>query len=273
MISTFWKSGPNVNTTLVNDQDYIDERNGLGTTFTVGPVSLFNEYKLVDAKALINNQASNKKQLYICNKGNKETALPDSYNFREEYKQCQRPILTQGNCSSSYAIAPVSVINDRWCKVNPNEHPILSPQGSLACDKVINKNCREGFVSRTLDYAKIYGLIEESCYPYSSTPESPEQCQNSTEHCPKFKVSDYCVAKEEEGIKQEIINYGPVIAVIPVYRDFLIYKSGVYQVLPGNQKFSSGHAIKVIGWDVRNGQSCWLIENSWGEDWGENGIG
>jgi hypothetical protein len=32
------------------------------------------------------------------------------------------------------------------------------------------------------------------------------------------------VAKDEENIKQEIFNYGPVIAVIPVYRDFLIYK-------------------------------------------------
>lgn len=71
MISTFWRSGPNVNTTLVNDPDFIVERNNLGTTFTVGPVSLFNDYKLVDAKSLINNQASNKKQLYICNKGNK----------------------------------------------------------------------------------------------------------------------------------------------------------------------------------------------------------
>jgi cathepsin B len=53
----------------------------------------------------------------------------------------------------------------------------------------------------------------------------------------------------------------------------LIYKSGVYQVYAGNQKFSSGHALKVIGWDVRDGKNCWLVENSWGEDWGENGIG
>lgn len=64
-----------------------------------------------------------------------------------------------------------------------------------------------------------------------------------------------------------------MIAVIPVYRDFLIYKTGVYQVYPGNQKFSSGHAVKVIGWDIRDGKNCWLIENSWGEDWGENGVG
>jgi len=161
LITTFWKTGPNVNTTLVNDPSYIQDRNSIQGSFKVGEVSLFKDYKLVDAKNLINNQASNKKQLYICNKGNKETAIPETFNFREEYKECQRPIYTQGNCSSSYAITPVSVINDRWCKLNPAEHPVLSPQGPLACDKVINKNCREGFVSRTLDYAKIYGLVTE----------------------------------------------------------------------------------------------------------------
>mgnify|MGYP001218858241 CR=1 FL=1 len=51
-------------------------------TFKVGEVTLFKDYKLVDAKSLINNQASNKKQLYICNKGNKETAIPETFNFR-----------------------------------------------------------------------------------------------------------------------------------------------------------------------------------------------
>ncbi len=71
LITTFWKSGPNVTTTLVNDLDYIEERNSLQAGFKVGEVSLFKDYKLVDAKNLINNQASNKKQLYICNKGNK----------------------------------------------------------------------------------------------------------------------------------------------------------------------------------------------------------
>jgi hypothetical protein len=181
LVSTFWRSGPNVSTTLVNDPAFIEERNAMKGTFKVGEVSLFKDYKLVDAKSLINNQASNKKQIYLCNKGNKELVMSDSYNFREQYKdKCLRPIISQGNCSSSYAIAPVSVINDRWCKLNQGDHPVLSPQGSLACDKVINKNCKEGFVSRTLDYAKIYGLVEESCYPYSEMPESPEKCQSST---------------------------------------------------------------------------------------------
>lgn len=142
LVSTFWKSGPNVNTTLVNDLSYIEERNAMQGTFAVGEVKMFDGYKLVDAKQLINNQASNKKQLYRCNTGNKETAIPETYNFRTEYEECKRPVVAQGNCSSSYALAAVSAINDRWCRTNKIEHPVLSAQGPLACDKVINKNCK-----------------------------------------------------------------------------------------------------------------------------------
>jgi len=32
-----------------------------------------------------------------------------------------------------------------------------------------------------------------------------------------------------------------------------------------------GHAIKVIGWGVENGQDYWLCVNSWNTSWGEQG--
>ena len=84
-------------------------------------------------------------------------------------------------------------------------------------------------------------------------------------------IGDYCVSSESEKIKKEIANYGPVIVTIPIYRDFLVYSSGLYQVYPKNQRFSAEHAVKIIGWDVIEGQNCWIIENSWGEEWGQNG--
>jgi hypothetical protein len=83
LIHSFWKSGPNVKTTEVNDDSYIAERNGMGASFEVGKVSLFDGLKLIDIKNLLNAQASNKQQLYLCNTGNKDTIVPDTYNFRE----------------------------------------------------------------------------------------------------------------------------------------------------------------------------------------------
>lgn len=166
LFHSFWKSGPNIHTTLVNDEAYINERNNMGSTFEVAAVPMFDGFKLVDAKYLINDQASNKQQLYRCASGNKDTIVPETYNFREAHIDCAREVVSQGNCSSAYALATVSAIVDRWCKINPN-FPVLSPQTPLACDKAINNGCKGGFVSRTLDYAKIYGLAEESCYGWS----------------------------------------------------------------------------------------------------------
>lgn len=127
---------------------------------------MFDGYKLVDAKKVINAQPSNKDSLYRCNPGNKETIVPESYNFKTEYPNCARPVFTQGNCSSSYSIAAVSAITDRWCRSNDVEYPNLSPHTPVFCDKVINSNCKGGIITRTLDYAKIYGLVDANCAEY-----------------------------------------------------------------------------------------------------------
>ena len=76
LIHSFWKSGPNVQTTDVNDDSYISERNSMGASFEVGRVSMFDGYKLFDVKNVLNSQASNKQQLYLCNTGNKDTIVP-----------------------------------------------------------------------------------------------------------------------------------------------------------------------------------------------------
>ncbi len=47
------------------------------------------------------------------------------------------------------------------------------------------------------------------------------------------------------------------------------YKSGVYRHTSGEQL--GGHAVKLIGWGVENGEEYWLCENSWGERWGDGG--
>lgn len=83
----------------------------------------------------------------------------------------------------------------------------------------------------------------------------------------------YCITVGEEGLKRELSKNGPVIAVIPTYLDFFVYKSGIYQVYEGMSKFSSGQAIKILGWDKdpETGLNYWIIENTWGESWGKDG--
>ena len=65
------------------------------------------------------------------------------------------------------------------------------------------------------------------------------------------------------------MHYGPVEAAFTVYSDFPSYKSGVYRHTSGSEL--GGHAIKVIGWGVEDGDDYWLCVNSWNNTWGDQG--
>lgn len=176
------------------------------------------------------------------------------------------------NCSSSYTVASVSALSDRFCiQTKGEKKPALSAQTVIACDQNKNNGCKGGAVTTVFDYAKKQGLVEESCLPYTADPEVV--CPTTLGTCDKYYATDYCVTSGEEGIKREILKNGPVIAVIPIYRDFLVYKEGIYQIIEGTSKFHSGHAMKVIGWDKNDkGEKYWIVENSWRDTWGVNGL-
>ncbi|KAI1697667.1 papain family cysteine protease domain-containing protein [Ditylenchus destructor] len=69
---------------------------------------------------------------------------------------------------------------------------------------------------------------------------------------------------------QEIYNNGPVVATMDVYEDFYHYASGVYSYTYG--AFQGGHAVRIIGWGSLNGVNYWLADNSWGKNWGQQGL-
>lgn len=81
-------------------------------------------------------------------------------------------------------------------------------------------------------------------------------------------------------IKLEIMKWGPVAAGFQVFDDFLSdYKDGtsVYTHPKKEQKTLGGHAIRIVGWgeDVVDGRTVqyWIVANSWGKEWGDNGYG
>ena len=70
---------------------------------------------------------------------------------------------------------------------------------------------------------------------------------------------------------KEIYENGSVEASFSVYEDFIQYKSGIYQHVTGD--FLGGTTVKIIGWGVDDQNvKYWIIANSWGESWGEQGF-
>ena len=80
----------------------------------------------------------------------------------------------------------------------------------------------------------------------------------------------FSLPAHEEAIMAEIYQNGPVEGAFIVYEDFPTYKSGVYHHATGSAL--GGHAIRVLGWGVENGEKYWLCGNSWNTDWGDQGF-
>ncbi|MEQ1923884.1 MAG: C1 family peptidase, partial [Pyrinomonadaceae bacterium] len=70
-----------------------------------------------------------------------------------------------------------------------------------------------------------------------------------------------------EELKTALVKRGPVVAGIFFDECFRDYKSGVF-----NEKNNRtiNHVVLIIGWD--DSKQAWLIKNSYGEKWGENGF-
>lgn len=85
-----------------------------------------------------------------------------------------------------------------------------------------------------------------------------------------FRISSYYRCNNAGDIKYAVHEYGAVSVMYPCF-DELYYpdKCGVVSV-PSNSKASASayHQMTIIGWTA---DKKWIVANSWGDEWGDNG--
>lgn len=69
---------------------------------------------------------------------------------------------------------------------------------------------------------------------------------------------------------QEIYQRGPIACAISVPSEFHNYTGGIFEDTTGNVDLT--HEISVVGYGVEDGKKYWLVRNSWGTQWGEQGF-
>lgn len=53
----------------------------------------------------------------------------------------------------------------------------------------------------------------------------------------------------------------------------MTYSDGIFRKTKDDFKLPGRHVVRVIGWENVKGNNSWIIENTWGKDWGQNGYG
>jgi len=238
-------------------------------------ISFFEGTTLSDAKKLISTTFASHSNLARCTVDD-SVVPPDSFDSRTHWSACILPVRNQQNtCGSAYALVAAQSFSERLCIASKAQKLVnYSAQELISCDKN-NSGCKSGFLNNAADYIKNTGLVDESCFPYN--PEST--CDKICAEPKRVKADGYCILFNEEDIKKEIYKNGPVFSVMSIHTDFLTYKSGVYSKGDEIPKFGGYHGVKIVGWGVEKGDETepnagnkyWIVQNSWGEDWGDNG--
>ena len=79
-------------------------------------------------------------------------------------------------------------------------------------------------------------------------------------------------AYDEQQILQSVGLVGPVSIAFEVTDEFESYSSGVFVDSTCNQDPEHvNHAVLIVGYGSENGQDYWIVKNSWGPSWGEDG--
>ena len=114
------------------------------------------------------------------------------------------------------------------------------------------------------------GVSHEAQYPYMDRDPNLS-CQSNPTWNTGAKISrsltDY--GCNEDKLKQLVYTYGAVATGIYA-SDHGLSNAGK-GVFDGCSTTQINHAVTVVGYGTQNGRPYWLVKNSWGASWGDNG--
>ena len=146
----------------------------------------------------------------------------------------------------------------------------LSEQELVDCDTSgEDQGCNGGLMDDAFKFIEQnHGLTTEANYPYARTDGT---CNRKKAAHPAAKINGYedVPANNEKALQKAVAHQPIAVAIDAGGFEFQFYSSGVFTGQCGTEL---DHGVAAVGYGTSDdGMKYWLVKNSWGTGWGEEG--
>lgn len=203
-------------------------------------------------------------------------ALPKSVDWRN--KGVVSPVKDQGHCGSCWAFASVAAIESA-AAIATGHLKTLSTQQLVSCVENAYQcggqgGCNGAVSEIAFNYVQLFGLTSEYKYSYNSYQGDSLTCEFNPATQPiEVTINGYVKLPENDynALLHAIATVGPIVISVDASQ-FHEYESGVFTGCSDSENIDINHAVTLVGYGTDEVEGdYWLVRNSWGTRYGENG--
>jgi len=192
--------------------------------------------------------------------------VPEQVDWRT--KNAVTHVKDQGHCGGCWAFSTTGSV-EGVVAIETGKLLNISEQQLIDCSSAQgNHGCEGGIMEKGFQYIiDNGGICSEKEYPYQAVDGECQDCNTVVD----IKKYGDIIPQNEKILKRAVAQQPVSVAIQANITSFRFYKEGVYSDYNCGDQLDHGVLVVGYGTDEVQNMDYWLVKNSWGKTWGENG--